>query len=372
MYLYLCKRCCPCLRWCIQAHRCSGWSPVLWCNVMDGRLGRWWQQGGRRRPQWLRRWQQMCLSWWQRLKEEDREKGKQIKVVGHILFSAVIHTHTDTFYCSRSNILIVGGGIFDFSWGKTKNRDQSTGFFRIIWELMLDLSNATIASVSSVMPTCWQRALTGVSRPASGTDTGELVHFIHTCPTIQAWSGCTLIDVWVKSTERRVEQMICIMPNYIWASFNAYEERMWNIFVWDKVEDQPKTQSRDKGQYYILLYWRRQSLKKKHNRNRKKIQNLPHSDTHRNTLVLCTLLEEDWEHWLTTIQRGRREFPNDSQGVSAIDGEQESEQERQCQQGDGVEVSLRPGNRPLPLHAVSWPLHTRLSWQVLLSDPTTS
>lgn len=171
---------------------------------------------------------------------------------------------------------------------------------------MLDLSNATIASVSSVVPTCWQRALTGVSRPASGTDTGELVHFIHTCPTIQAWSGCTLIDVWVKSTERRVEQIICIMPNYIWASFNAYEERMWNIFVWDKVEYQPKTQSRDKGQYYILLYWRRQSLKKKHNRNCKKVQNLPHSDTHRNTLVLCTLLEEDWEHWLTTIQRGRR------------------------------------------------------------------
>lgn len=60
---------------------------------------------------------------------------------------------------------------------------------------MLDSSNLTTVSVSSVIITCWRGTLTGVSRPASGTDTGELVHFIHTRPTIQAWRRRTLIDV---------------------------------------------------------------------------------------------------------------------------------------------------------------------------------
>lgn len=87
------------------------------------------------------------------------------------------------------------------------NRDQSPGFFFINWELKLDSSNLTTVSVSSVIITCWKWALAGVSRPASGTDTRELVHFIHTCPTIQAWSRRTLIDVWERSTEKRVERV---------------------------------------------------------------------------------------------------------------------------------------------------------------------
>lgn len=87
------------------------------------------------------------------------------------------------------------------------NRDQSPGFFFINWELKLDSRNLTTVSVSSVIITCWKWALAGVSRPASGTDTRELVHFIHTCPTIQAWSRCTLIDVWERSTEKRVERV---------------------------------------------------------------------------------------------------------------------------------------------------------------------
>lgn len=33
----------------------------------------------------------------------------------YLVLGCNTHTHTDTFYCSRSNILIAGGGIFDLS-----------------------------------------------------------------------------------------------------------------------------------------------------------------------------------------------------------------------------------------------------------------
>lgn len=46
-----------------------------------------------------------------------------------------------------------------------------------------------------MIATCWRRVLAGVSRPASGTNTGELVDFIHTRPTVQARRRFTLVDV---------------------------------------------------------------------------------------------------------------------------------------------------------------------------------
>lgn len=52
--------------------------------------------------------------------------------------------------------------------------------------------------IVNVLLTCWQRGLTGGSRPAFTTHTGELVYFIHTRPTIKARRGSTLVDVWLK------------------------------------------------------------------------------------------------------------------------------------------------------------------------------
>lgn len=49
--------------------------------------------------------------------------------------------------------------------------------------------------MARVLLTCWQRGLTGGSRPAFTTHTGELVYFIHTRPTIKARGGSTLIDI---------------------------------------------------------------------------------------------------------------------------------------------------------------------------------
>lgn len=65
-----------------------------------------------------------------------------------------------------------------------------------------------------VIPTCLQRALTGDSGPAFGTDAREVVHFVHTCPTIQAWRGRTLVDVWVKRQNGRLNETATLVSKH--------------------------------------------------------------------------------------------------------------------------------------------------------------